>query len=1637
MSALRKLRVTLCAFACAMYAAAPVLADDTEIYIGGGSSSSSGFQYPNVVLLLDTSGSMLFPMYTKYPSSHPSSGTTVPTSSCGDAIGQTLSGCATNPDDRRGTHLKTAVTRLLETLDGDIRVGLSRYNSDGHGGRMVYPARRLDDKVSTSSTQSTTYTVSASADDANQLGSLGSALVTNTSTLSIGNAGTLTTVTTMANANNTSYQCNSNTNSVVNATRLFLGAGSIGSPYSSCQSNLGMRFGSISVPAGAVVVSASITLTHNSSSLSSPDASRPADNGSFNVTLQMENSIAPATYATSGGKPVNDSSRVYYTAASLPPAAAVPFDVGIAASDLVSGGTEVINVTNMVTNQVSNASWSNTSSIAFRLLGQAAYSATLKNSRVIDTGTTKGPVLSVTYYTTSTSRNFTGIRFSSIDIPQNATVTSAQLNLVSSSAASSPAGTTAPLWEVAMDPTVTPIPGAQPFNATYHLDSSRWTGSSTTTYSPGNWTSGTTYSIDVTSMLNAQVNKTDYCGGNAVAFRLRDTIPIGASSQRMAYSYDNSSSAPTLSVTYTLPATGTTTCTQVKRVASVRSEADDAEHTISGTGSGTQNLGGASLKIASTTAVGLRFGNISVPRGVTIRTATLQVKATNTPSNRGTISITGAKLANVVAFSDTNKANSLAATTASASWAPAAWATGTSYTSVDLSNVIQEIINQTDWDKGNALALVLKGNQTTGQPQMAAVDAGASGAAVLSITYLATDPDDAIRRVRQDLIETAQSYVFGGGTPLGDTFYEVGNYMLGNSAYFGQGYTATGNIYATPYADAQASQTAANVYKSPIDGNRCQSNNIIMLTDGAPSGDGTKYLGTGTGCGSASASAMFKCMNSTAKYLHDTGKISTGVTSADSPKVNTYTIGFGPEVTDTTTVAYTGLNAVANDYGGGDFFAATDADVLVSNFQSIFAQIADVNSSMASPGVAVNQLNRSQNLDQLYYGVFKPSATKRWVGNVKRYKLGLDDAGNDAVLGLTATGANKVAVDANTKFFAAGVYSYWSTGMAAPDGNKADEGGAAYKQNTAITVYTDSGSAGAMTALDPATSSTWPSGWDANLVNWIRGIDVDDDNGNGSSTDARQSLGAPIHPQPVLVPYGNTDEDFVVFISTNDGLLHSINNSDGTENWAWLPSDLQSNVALLKQNDGMGSSNKPIYGLDGAWTYVKAADGTKLLIGGMRQGGSNYYAIKLPTSKTGAPTLKWVIKPGTTGFSRLGRTWSQPVYAKVRTGSSTKTVKEVLIFGAGMDYSTYESGGASAVSTGTDAGNAVYMVDLLTGDLIWSGSASGTPTTTVSSMVYSVPGSVRVIDKNGDQLADHIYFADTGGQVFRVDLDNSTSATALVKRVALLATLGTAEQVAANQTTTKQANRRFYETPAVSYAIEGSGATAKIFAAVAIGSGDRSYPKSNTTTQDRIFLIKDYDAARFDILGANITATGDGTSGIPDLATFPNPIGTANLADVSSIYGSTADTAISGQKGWYITLGGTGRVGEKVLSSPYIFSARTSSGLVFQIGFNTYLPGSTLATSCAPVAGTTSLYSLALTNGSGVTDFNNDGTVSNTERRIDDVAVGISGNDTGLIRSDGSGGYDYKRVTGTNAETAGKVPDGLNHMKRTRWYDKR
>ena len=621
----------------------------------------------------------------------------------------------------------------------------------------------------------------------------------------------------------------------------------------------------------------------------------------------------------------------------------------------------------------------------------------------------------------------------------------------------------------------------------------------------------------------------------------------------------------------------------------------------------------------------------------------------------------------------------------------------------------------------------------------------------------------------------------------------------------------------------------------------------------------------------------------------------------------------------------------------------------------------------------------------MYFALFKPSETNRWVGNLKRYAL--NSGPGDIILDADNVGA----IDPKTGFFKTTARSFWTTPA---DGNNTALGGAAGKLPSSASrpAYTYIGASPASPVNLTNTANlirddnnliTADALGAANgdertaLINWIRGL-----NDDGS---ARKAVGDPLHSVPRLVTYRCnsfsdadltqcTSEDQTAFVGTNEGFLHAFNTNTGVEQMAFMPQELLANIKDLKANARSTTLAPRKYGMDNTVAvWVNDLNRNGVIFGGrdpaasppsllpsgvnsgefvyayatMGRGGRNLYSLDV--TNPSIPKLRWYITPSTPGFARLGQTWSTPVVTKIDI-NGTKT--QVLIFAGGYDESQDDVAILNQNKDGTtraqDAyGNAIYIVNATTGDLIWSGSseasnASAQAHQQLTKMRYSMPSSVRAIDINRDGQADQFFVGDMGGQVWRFFINNGNAASSLVSPLdsgsgttgdGVFASVIPADTGSETGTQKKAKLRRFYSEPDVSLLTVNTGKAL----VVSIGSGYRGHPL-DTGAEDRFYSF------RTPIIGGNASHTVLTESAMYDA--------TLNLVqEGSATEKATAATSFANNTGgWYIRLENTG---EKVLSEATTFSG--------QVLFNTYEPNSSSAnSSCKAVQGTGRSYAVNL-----------------------------------------------------------------------------
>jgi len=437
-------------------------------------------------------------------------------------------------------------------------------------------------------------------------------------------------------------------------------------------------------------------------------------------------------------------------------------------------------------------------------------------------------------------------------------------------------------------------------------------------------------------------------------------------------------------------------------------------------------------------------------------------------------------------------------------------------------------------------------------------------------------------------------------------------------------------------------------------------------------------------------------------------------------------------------------------------------------------------------------------------------------------------------------------------------------------------------------------------------------------------------------------LGGVVHSKPTAVSYGaaldsngriiDPREDYVLF-GTMDGALHLVDSKDGKETVAVIPRSMLINQpSALVSNSTKNELGQPYFGVDAPWLvttdYKYDIDAKKVKVdestgkgmfayGGLRMGGEALYGVNI-TNRT-APKIEFTITPDglnytpSNDFKRLGQIWSKPTAAKVRLKSTDTEPTDVLIFGGGYDMG-YESETYLPTTLTPAKGNAIYMINAKTGELIWSTSGAtgvglSAPLNIIKpEMIHSIVGEITVLDRDNDGLTDHIYAADLGGQVFRVDFQNARTSqygfTAVNNFSAKTAVrvLNTKPNIITGSLTGNFAYR-FYERPIISFYRRESGPdNGKLFGLINVVSGNRSAPLSklrdNNTYANRVYGIIDSDLTRSDLYTTSTLNSQDITES--DLVNLSATLGNApnEAAKNSAKAGMIAGT----KKGWYYPL---------------------------------------------------------------------------------------------------------------------------------------
>lgn len=644
-------------------------------------------------------------------------------------------------------------------------------------------------------------------------------------------------------------------------------------------------------------------------------------------------------------------------------------------------------------------------------------------------------------------------------------------------------------------------------------------------------------------------------------------------------------------------------------------------------------------------------------------------------------------------------------------------------------------------------------------------------------------------------------------------------------------------------------------YASPIQID-CQPNFVIIVSDGLQNG---------------SVDVRTEATN---RFTQDHAAAFTG-----TQNVIVHTVGFAIDA---------GEQAAANDVlqtaatnGGGTFYYSEDSTQLEQALQDAISQIIAASFSFSNPVIPTTGTTGST---KAYRAAFQSDPVRGfWRGFLKAYQR--DSNGQIPV------DANGIPLDSALVWEAGAQLALKSSGSRTI--YTAISGGreSFTKSNSNIT----QSMLGVLTAADRDM-----------VIDFIRGIDAYDEDGDGNTTEERAwKLGDIFHSVPVLVspPFGpsvdssynnfkqtNANRPTVLIAGANDGMLHGFRESDGEELWGFIPPEVLGRLQKLPLRSPQHEyyvDSSPIVAdvkVGGTWKTI--------LVFGLRRGGRSYYALDItdPTD----PLYLWSFTD-----SKVGETWSEPAIGRVKMADGTE--KFVAFVGGGYD-----------TAQNNYTGYAFYAIDLSNGAKLWEYWNAPSTNNDERYMNFSLAANPTAVDINGDGYVDRVYIGDVGGQMWKFDVSAAATLSSGLVTNWTGKRLFTASPAQPNPPLPGEyyPEQGIYVAPILSLDLTGN-------LWLYFGTGDRNHP--NNTSFNRFYGIKD-----------DTTMVND------------NALTESSLTDVTLGTGTVT-------QGWYIIL----NANEKVLSSADVFNKN--------VFFTTYTPSSTL--SCASGGGSAKLYAVNMLQG--------------------------------------------------------------------------
>ncbi|MGE0372410.1 MAG: pilus assembly protein [Gammaproteobacteria bacterium] len=843
-----------------------------------------------------------------------------------------------------------------------------------------------------------------------------------------------------------------------------------------------------------------------------------------------------------------------------------------------------------------------------------------------------------------------------------------------------------------------------------------------------------------------------------------------------------------------------------------------------------------------------------------------------------------------------------------------------------------------------------------------------------------------------------------GGTPLQTELRDTGKYFECKS----------GNIMGV-------SGSSCPILPSS-QGGQCQKNFAILMTDGFYNGsspslspsnsdgdDNTDFDGDSYGDSESNTLAdvamHYYERDLSTSLANDVPVWEDSVDQARHQHMNTFTVAFGVngtldpfdtktpgDATDTDPTA-AGFEWPDPDNGDaekiddlwhtayngrGQFYSAQDATTLASGLADAFASVTRGTSSSSAVAFNTTTLDTGS---RVYQATFNPS--DNWHGDLLAFELSMDGSISETPA-WHASDVLDAMVPAERKIF-----TYNET----------------TKQGIAFKTLSD------LSTKQQNDLNTSPAGTADGLgqarLDYLRGVRTDEDAGN-FFRERTNVLGDIVYSNPVYVgpPQSGYSDDPafgggtyagfnpsrapVIYVGSNDGMLHGFRESDGQEVFAYVPNMLFSNAA----GEGLHYLTDPAYGhryyvdlsptvadvyLNSSWKTV--------LIGGYRAGARGLFALDVtdPDGIVDADANSSVLWEFTSNDDNsLGHSFSKPTMALMEND------KWAAVFGNG--YNDQGDGQAKLFILYMDEGM----------DRTWGSGDYKVITTGVGSAGdrngLSTPA---LVDTDGNGKADRVYAGDLKGNLWAFDLsdpDNDATWGVAYGKALFNASepAGTPQPITAKPVVARN--------PATSLTIDN---TPNILVFFGTGQYMVNGDKTDTSTQTFYGVWDNNDVGS----GSTLTRTN----------LVEQELDGSSTADIRVV--TDNDVSYSSKYGWYFDLPTSG---ERVVVDPKI-----RGEYVF---FNTLIPDPNTCNT----QGYGWLMALRMVNGgepnSPVFDINNDGHVDENDQvgeddnlknpsgvRLDGIPAGSNFLEDYMYTPDDDGDIDVRKIDAGDEGTRGRL----------------